>query len=164
MVTFDDGPDEIYTPKLLDVLSDHSVKATFFVVAKNAEKNPNIIARMKNDGHTIALHSLEHRNALLYSYKYTKKDFEKSIDTSQLMENCGSEIRDCQTRVNQHIARALTHSASAKATHDLLEAYYVPAMDFSKVESKLKSVLEKILSYVEEQAVAVVNSQPTSKL
>ncbi|EHQ89948.1 PRK06851 family protein [Desulfosporosinus youngiae] len=91
-------------------------------------------------------------------------DFEKSLNQSQLMENCGDEIKDCQVRVNQHIARALKHSASAKATHDLLEGYYVPAMDFSGVENKLKSVLETIISYASEEAVAVVNSQQTSKL
>jgi len=80
------------------------------------------------------------------------------------MENCSEEIRDCQIRVNQHITRALKHSGKAKATHDLLETYYVPAMNFSGVENKLDSVLKKILTYVEEEAIAVVKNLPKSKI
>jgi len=91
-------------------------------------------------------------------------DFEHCINKSQLIKDCGDDIRDCQIRVNQHIARALKHSSNAKATHDLLESYYVPAMNFSGVENKLKSVLERILSYVDEEAAAVVKNLPNTKL
>ncbi len=89
MLTFDDGPDERYTNKLLDILKENDVKATFFVVAENAKKNPHIIHRIHDEGHTIALHSLSHRNALFYSYGYTKKDFEKSIE---IMKNFNYHI------------------------------------------------------------------------
>ncbi len=44
-----------------------------FVVAKNAEKEPEIIKRMLRENHIVGLHSLEHRNAWLYSYSYVKK-------------------------------------------------------------------------------------------
>lgn len=91
-------------------------------------------------------------------------DFEQALNTTDLLKNCSDEIRDCKIRVNQHIARALKNSAQAKATHDLLETYYVPAMNFTGVENKLKSVLEKILSYVEEEAIAVIKSQSKSEL
>jgi len=91
-------------------------------------------------------------------------NFEKSLNTKELVKNCGDEVRDCRIRVNQHITRALKHSENAKATHDLLETYYVPAMNFSGVENKLKSVLEKILSYVEEDAIAVIKSEAKTKL
>ncbi|MFR1707449.1 MAG: polysaccharide deacetylase family protein [Clostridium sp.] len=89
MLTFDDGPDERYTNKLLDILKENDVKATFFVVAENAKNNPSIIHRMHDEGHTIALHSLSHKNALFYSYIYTKKDFEKSIE---IMKNFNYQI------------------------------------------------------------------------
>lgn len=79
MLTFNGGPHEEYTTQLLDVLLENEVKATFFVVAKNAKQYPYLIKRMEREGHTIALHSLEHRNPWFYSYFYTKKDFEKSL-------------------------------------------------------------------------------------
>lgn len=89
-LTFDDGPDEKYTVKLLDLLKFYDVKATFFVVAKQAEKNSTIIDRIQADGHTIALHSLEHKNALVKGFSYTNKDFKESIN---IMENLGVPIK-----------------------------------------------------------------------
>lgn len=89
MLTFDDGPDERYTNHLLDVLAEHDVKATFFVVAKNAQENPAIIKRMQKEQHIIGLHSLEHKNAMLFSSRYTKKDFAESLS---IMNNMGCKI------------------------------------------------------------------------
>ena len=89
LLTFDDGPDEIYTEKLLDFLNKHNIKAIFFGVAKNAKKYPHLIKRMIDEGHEIGLHSLEHKNAWLHSYFYTKKDFQQSLDImNQLNVTC----------------------------------------------------------------------------
>lgn len=90
-------------------------------------------------------------------------DFELSVNCDQLMIDCEEEIVDCQIRVNQHIARALRHSKKAKATHDLLETYYVPAMNFNGIEDKLKSVLTRILAYEEEPVIAVKADSSTLK-
>ncbi len=79
VLTFDDGPSPIYTEKLLNILKAENIKATFFVVAKNAAEMPEIIDRMKEEGHCIALHSLEHRHAFLCSYSYMKRDFSESL-------------------------------------------------------------------------------------
>lgn len=78
-LTFDDGPDKIYTEKFLDLLKKHDIKATFFVVASFAKDNPEIIERMKKEEHLIGLHSFEHKNALIQSKSYTKYDFEESM-------------------------------------------------------------------------------------
>lgn len=59
-LTFDDGPDPINTPLLLDFLKKHQVKATFFVLGKYAEKYPSIIKRMAEEGHEIGNHSFSH--------------------------------------------------------------------------------------------------------
>lgn len=87
VLTFDDGPDPIYTKKVLDVLKDHKIKASFFVVAKNASQYPNLIDRMKREAHYIALHSLEHRHAFFCDYNYMSYDFSKSIEIMQTI-NC----------------------------------------------------------------------------
>ncbi len=76
-------------------------------------------------------------------------DFEQSLNLAQLMGDFGEEIRDCQQRVNQHITRARKHTEKAKATHDILEKYYVPAMNFADIEKKRSSILEKILTFAE---------------
>lgn len=74
-LTFDDGP-SIYTNRLLDILNQYNVKATFFVVGSN--NNKEILNRIVNEGHTIGLHSNTH----VYSDIYKDSDsFFKDLDT-----------------------------------------------------------------------------------
>lgn len=59
-ITFDDGPRKKVTEELLDGLKERNVKATFFVVGSNAEKNKDLIERMYNEGHLIGNHTYTH--------------------------------------------------------------------------------------------------------
>lgn len=58
--TFDDGPDPIWTPRVLDVLAQHQAKATFFVVGERALAHPELIARITREGHDVGCHSHTH--------------------------------------------------------------------------------------------------------
>ncbi len=60
-LTFDDGPGG-HTQRLLDGLAEYGVKATFFVVGKQAEKNPQLVKRAYDDGHLIGNHTYDHPN------------------------------------------------------------------------------------------------------
>jgi len=59
-LTFDDGPDPVYTPKLLNVLARYHVPATFFVTGQMAAKNPQLVSREVREGHAVGNHSLTH--------------------------------------------------------------------------------------------------------
>ena len=59
-MTFDDGPHPKLTPKLLDLLKERGVKATFFVIGKNVAEFPDIAKRIVDEGHEIANHSWSH--------------------------------------------------------------------------------------------------------
>jgi len=59
-LTFDDGPDPRWTPRVLDVLRAHGAKATFFVVGANAEKHPEVVQRIHDEGHALGNHSQRH--------------------------------------------------------------------------------------------------------
>ena len=59
-LTFDDGPDPIWTPLVLDALARAHAHATFFVVAPRAARYPSLISSMQERGHTIAFHCVEH--------------------------------------------------------------------------------------------------------
>jgi peptidoglycan/xylan/chitin deacetylase (PgdA/CDA1 family) len=61
-MTFDDGPSEKLTPRLLDLLAAHHIKATFFVIGQNVAEFPEIVARAAREGHEIANHSWSHPN------------------------------------------------------------------------------------------------------
>ncbi|MBP1756936.1 MAG: putative polysaccharide deacetylase, partial [Firmicutes bacterium] len=89
VLTFDDGPNPVYTQKVLDLLKDTKTRATFFVVAEQAIQYPNLINRMRLEGHSIELHSLEHRHAYLCSYSYMKHDFTESL---RLMQELHCEV------------------------------------------------------------------------
>ena len=59
-LTIDDGPDPVHTPRILDICRDYAVKATFFVVGGAAEQYPEIVLRMKKEGHDVGSHSYSH--------------------------------------------------------------------------------------------------------
>jgi len=59
-LSFDDGPDPTFTPKLLDLLAAHGARASFFLQGDNAEKHPEIVRRMVAEGHLIGNHSYTH--------------------------------------------------------------------------------------------------------
>ncbi len=59
-LTFDDGPDPVWTPKILDVLRRNDVRATFFTVGTRVAENPGLARRIVDEGHQIGLHSFTH--------------------------------------------------------------------------------------------------------
>ena len=59
-ITFDDGPDPEWTPRLLALLRDRGARATFFPIAPRAAAQPHLIARMLADGHAVGLHCEQH--------------------------------------------------------------------------------------------------------
>lgn len=61
-LTFDDGPDELMTPRVLDVLKKHAVHATFFLVGKKISGNKELVRRMIEEGHLVANHTFSHKN------------------------------------------------------------------------------------------------------
>jgi cellulose synthase/poly-beta-1,6-N-acetylglucosamine synthase-like glycosyltransferase/peptidoglycan/xylan/chitin deacetylase (PgdA/CDA1 family)/spore germination protein YaaH len=64
-VSFDDGPDPQWTPKILDILKGANVKAAFFLVGANAERYPKLVRRIVDEGHEIGNHTYYHPNLAL---------------------------------------------------------------------------------------------------
>ncbi|MEV6208791.1 bifunctional polysaccharide deacetylase/glycosyltransferase family 2 protein [Kitasatospora sp. NPDC051914] len=67
VLSFDDGPDPTWTPKLLDVLKDRGVHASFFVTGSMTAQHPDIVRRMVDEGHEIGLHTFTHPDLTLQS-------------------------------------------------------------------------------------------------
>ena len=63
-LSFDDGPDPEFTPKILSILRDKKIKAAFFVIGRKAEQHPEILSTIYKDGHVIANHSYEHSRSI----------------------------------------------------------------------------------------------------
>jgi peptidoglycan/xylan/chitin deacetylase (PgdA/CDA1 family) len=82
-VTFDDGPDPNYTPLLLEILSQQHIQACFFLVGEKAQKYPDIVKKIHNEGHFIGSHGYFHQHAWLMSPQKTWKNWDKSIKVIQ---------------------------------------------------------------------------------
>lgn len=80
-LTFDDGPDSKNTPQILDILRNENVPATFYVVGKMVEANPDVLKRIFNEGHAIGNHSYNHDYDELYSSPWNFiSQFQKTDD------------------------------------------------------------------------------------
>lgn len=62
-LTYDDGPSETLTPRLLDLLRQHKASATFFMLGRNAKQHPQLVDRVLQEGHAIGCHSDRHVHA-----------------------------------------------------------------------------------------------------
>ena len=73
-LTFDDGPSPKATAMILDILREHDVKATFFVLGRNAAMWPELIERIVAEGHELALHSHTHPNLTALSWEEKERE------------------------------------------------------------------------------------------
>jgi peptidoglycan/xylan/chitin deacetylase (PgdA/CDA1 family) len=82
-LTFDDGPNGIATIRVLEILRQHQIQATFFLIGKNIERNPVIARRIADEGHFIGNHSYGHENLL--AFQSTGQITENLEKTNQLI-------------------------------------------------------------------------------
>ncbi len=80
-MTFDDGPSEKLTAELLDILVQHHIHATFFVIGKNAAEHPEILQRAVREGHEIGNHSWSHPAFAKMSDEKVRAELQKTDDT-----------------------------------------------------------------------------------
>lgn len=78
-LTFDDGPDPVWTPRLLDLLAAAGARATFFPIAPRAAAHPELIARMRAEGHEIGLHCDEHFRHSTQTEAWLSADTERAL-------------------------------------------------------------------------------------
>ena len=60
-LTFDDGPHPEYTPAILDLLAEHGIRATFFLIGERARQHPDLVRRIASSGHALGSHTQTHR-------------------------------------------------------------------------------------------------------
>lgn len=80
-LSFDDGPDSKWTPLVLDILKKYDIKATFFMVGPQTEKFPEVIQRMKEEGHDLANHTWSHPNLTKLTPEKIKEEIELTSDS-----------------------------------------------------------------------------------
>lgn len=106
-LTFDDGPHE-NTKNILDVLNKYQAKATFFITGDNSEKYPDIVKKMKEDGHQIGNHTYSHNRyfPIFNTNKMLEEIAKTSIITKRLIGTKPNSFRPPFGITNPRIAKA----------------------------------------------------------
>lgn len=81
-LTYDDGPDPTYTPRVLDILSKNNIQATFFVTGDNVVKHSAIAERTANEGHVVANHTFNHVD---FDFVGTSRGKQELIQTNRVI-------------------------------------------------------------------------------
>jgi peptidoglycan/xylan/chitin deacetylase (PgdA/CDA1 family) len=111
-LTFDDGPDNELTPKLLDQLQDLCIPATFFCIGKKIQENKSLLNRMNMEGHLIGTHSYSHSDWFdFFSSAHMQKELKQS--SQSVFEATGKKpllFRPPYGVINPMLKRALSQS------------------------------------------------------
>lgn len=90
-LTFDDGPNPDATPAILDALGERGVKATFFILGRHAERWPELVRRVADEGHALGNHGYFHRKLHRRSPRYVREDLR--LGTEAIERACGVRPR-----------------------------------------------------------------------
>lgn len=124
-ISFDDGPDPVYTPQVLEILREYSIKATFFLVGERVRRFPDLRQWIVEEGHAVGNHSDSWRRTIQLSDTEFERDLlraEESVEPgsggpeseSKLFRPAGGFIRGSQLRIlRRHGYRTVLGSAFA---------------------------------------------------
>jgi len=76
-LTYDDGPNDPHTLRLLELLAKHSARATFFLIGRYVQQRPDIVREIVNAGHAIGNHTFTHPHLPFLSNQQTQREFER---------------------------------------------------------------------------------------
>ena len=132
-LTFDDGPIPECTPKLLDILKLYGVKATFFMVAENAERYPELLARVRNEGHVVGNHTYHHMRGCKYDTQTYVRDALRGAEVLQT-----TLFRPPHGRMRNNQKKALINHGYTIYLWDVLTHDYNPHYSVDKMLAVVK--------------------------
>jgi len=142
LLTFDDGPTEESTNKILDILKANGIKAVFFCVGNNIIKYPDLTSKLLKDGHTIANHTMNHNLLTQMSKEESVKNL--STFTKELKEKYDCEVkyfRPPHGKFNLNTNNLLNELGLKCVMWNLLTYDFLN--DFNKVKYSIDNFLRK---------------------
>ena len=141
-LTFDDGPSS-NTGRILDILAEYDVKATFFVVGKTEEKYQSLYKRIVDEGHTLAMHSYSHKYNEIYQ---SRESYVEDLTKLQefLYETAGVWCRYCR------FPGGSSNTVSRVDMHELIE--YLEGQDMTYFDWNVSSG-DASSAYISPEAV-----------
>ena len=151
-LTFDDGPDAINTPLVLDVLQKHHIPAIFFCIGKSIENNELLLQRMIAAGHLIGNHSWGHQSLLPF---YSSKQLQQEIThTEQEIERAIKQKAACWFRP----PFGITNPNISKAIHE--KKYRTMGWNirsFDTISSNHQSVVQRIIKKIKPGSIILLH-------
>ncbi len=141
-LTFDDGPDKQTTPEILDILKRYDAKATFFCLGKKAEAYPDLLQRIKDEGHVFGNHTYSHLRG-------------KETNTATYLR----DVRKCEAFISTSFFRPPYGSYKKEQLEELKDNYKIILWtvmpgDFDEKVSK-ETVLRRSVRYSEKGTIIV---------
>lgn len=139
-LTFDDGPIPEVTPRILDILRAHGVKATFFVVGDNVRKYPELYAQIVADGHRVGNHTFHHLPGL----KTSLSDYLRDVsDCDAILHRDGQNVaprllRPPYGRMKPSQKRELRNAGYQLVLWDILTHDYNPGYSPEKMMAVIR--------------------------
>ena len=172
-LTFDDGPSKTVTPLILDLLKKENIKATFFVLGYNAERNPEILKRVYAEGHYIANHGYSHKyneiynsvDTVIYEYNKTEQCIKNALDNqnynSRVFRFPGGSVGGEYNQIKQEAKEVLKQnnvafldwnalsndSAGAHTKEDIMDNITKTVGEKNNVVILMHDASDKILTY-----------------
>jgi len=150
-LTFDDGPDNNVTPRIIEILDEYNVKGNFFFTGSNVKAFPKVVQSADQSGHMVLSHSYYHENYNNISYDEIKKDFEK---TNEAIENLtGSHpsfMRPPYGIVNDNVLRV------AENKQQNIIIWSTDSMDWSQKDPQ--SITDNVLDHVRPGEIILMHS------
>lgn len=141
-LTFDDGPDPLYTPRLLEILKKYNARATFFMVGILAQRYPELVKRIGNEGHAIGNHSWDHPSFPLISSRKRKR-----------------QIRECNKVINSNckLFRPPYGDQSIRSRYDIfltghkVVTWNIVAMDW--MDKSAEFIVERVTNQIKPGSI-----------
>ncbi|UWU19409.1 chitooligosaccharide deacetylase NodB [Rhizobium sullae] len=150
-LTFDDGPNPFSTPQILDVLAEHRVPATFFVVGVFAKEQPDLIRRIVAEGHDVANHTMTHPDLTACE----PQDIEREIN-----EASRAILSACPEAAVRHIRApygAWTEDVLSKSASAGLEAVHWSSDPRDWSRPGVDAIVDAVLSTARPGAIVLLH-------
>jgi peptidoglycan/xylan/chitin deacetylase (PgdA/CDA1 family) len=150
-LTFDDGPHPEYTERLLAILKDENVQATFFVVGKQVERHPELAQRIFQEGHELANHTFNHPDLRRLSPQAVQEELEKTeAVVASITEQHMRFFRPPGGQYNREVQETAADLGYAMALWTVLP------QDHARPESQV--ILDRVLKGISNNGVILLHS------
>jgi peptidoglycan/xylan/chitin deacetylase (PgdA/CDA1 family) len=152
-LTFDDGPSEPETEKVLDVLQKHDVKASFFVIGKNIKGKEAILERIDKDGHSVGSHSFSHAFWIdVWGRKKLQGDIKRSLSEIKRVTGKETNIFRPPYGVTNPVFAYVLKKLNLRSIGWNVRSYDTSAKDINKI-------LERVLSKTKNGSIILLHDR-----